>query len=191
MLLKQGSREYSHSISLSLDERSISLGKSLKSFNRLPGLLPRSIIDANRVALRMSSGKLVKLPLDSASLTAPISRRGGLRRADSLLDPAGLGLRSAFEPPGESELAALYAPAIAFAFEESRAAALLLDIFALAGRGSSSGDESEVSINPVPVAIGEFELPIVGQTVPLLLSADVIPLARVVLGDSRVVGMGA
>ena len=65
--------------------------------SRLAGRLPRSIIAAKRVALRMRSGKLVKLPLASASLTASMSNRGGLRIADNRLKP-GLGVRLGGSP---------------------------------------------------------------------------------------------
>jgi hypothetical protein len=46
---------------------STGLAKSFRSFKRLPGLFPRSIIAASLVALRIKSGRLVKLPLASAS----------------------------------------------------------------------------------------------------------------------------
>lgn len=59
--------------------------KSLRSFNLLPGRFPLSIIAANFVALLIRSGKLVRLPLASASLTASISSFGGRRIADNRL----------------------------------------------------------------------------------------------------------
>lgn len=89
--------------SLSL-ARSLSLGQSL-SANRLPGLFPRSIIAASLVARLIKSGKLVKLPLASASRTASISSLGGLRIADNRLKP-GLGVRAG-AGGGANELAAL------------------------------------------------------------------------------------
>src|SRR6187402_2915582 len=70
-------REYLPLISFSL-AKSLELGKSFNA-SRLLGLFPRSIMAASLVARRMRSGKLVKLPLASASLTASIFRRGGRR----------------------------------------------------------------------------------------------------------------
>ncbi len=62
-----------------------SSGKSVRSSNRLAGRLPFSRLAASLVARRIRSGRLVKLPLDSAFLTASISSRGGLRIADNRL----------------------------------------------------------------------------------------------------------
>lgn len=52
-----------------------SLSKSLRVSIRLVGRLPLSIMAASLVALRIRSGKLVRLPRDSASLTASMSMR--------------------------------------------------------------------------------------------------------------------
>ena len=55
--------------------------------SQIPSLLavfPLSRLAATRVALRIKSGKLVRLPLASASLTASMSRRGGRRCAGTL-----------------------------------------------------------------------------------------------------------
>jgi hypothetical protein len=166
-------------ISLSLADRSISLGKSLRSFNRLPGRFPRSIIDANRVALLMRSGKLVKLPRASASRTASISSRGGLRIAENRLNPPGLGVLSGAGPPGVRELAALYAPSIASAFLSSDFWDDVGDSFFVAiVLGCSSGEESDASIRPVPLAKGELAFPIIGQTVPRCPPGEEIAMPR-------------
>jgi hypothetical protein len=62
----------------------------------------------------MRSGKLVKLPLASASLTASISRRGGRLTADNRLKP-GLGVLLGVISLGANPLAALYALSMALA----------------------------------------------------------------------------
>lgn len=156
-------------------------GKSLRSFNRLAGLFPRSIIAANRVALRMRSGKLVKLPLASASLTASMSRRGGRRTADNRLKP-GLGVLAG-EGPGCNPLAALYAPSIALAVGSdgfvvyNGAGSSVVIARATCGTLSS---EDDLSINPVPLARGEAGFPTIGQTVslcPSLVLEATIPVA--------------
>lgn len=94
--------KYLQPISFSLPKSNSSFPKSLRAF-RLPGLFPRSIIAANFVARLIKSGKLVKLPLASASRTASISSLGGRRIADNLLNP-GLGVRKG-DGPGCNELA--------------------------------------------------------------------------------------
>ena len=132
-----------------------SSGKS-SSAMRLAGLFPLSIIAANLVALLIKSGKLVKLPLASASRTASISNRGGRRMADRRLNP-GLGVLDGVVFPGCNELAAAYAPNIALAPTA---------LYAVTGAGSSvpvvlmtgtsfSEEDDDLSIKPVPPARGE------------------------------------
>jgi hypothetical protein len=72
---------------------SAAVGKSLRSFKRLPGRFPRSIIAASLVALRIKSGRLVKLPRASASRTAFISRFRGRLSADKRRFASGVAER--------------------------------------------------------------------------------------------------
>jgi hypothetical protein len=83
------------------------LGKSLRSSNRLAGLFPLSIMAASVVARLMRSGRLVKLPLASAALTASMSSLSGRLREFLSRPPDGVGV-----PVGLGAVAAAYAPRI-------------------------------------------------------------------------------
>ena len=64
---------------------------SFSSISSMPirlAVFPRSRLDASRVALRISSGRLVALPLGSDSLTASSFNRGGRFPPLSLIEPA-------------------------------------------------------------------------------------------------------
>lgn len=63
---------------------------SIHSMPSLLAVLPRSKFAASLVALRIKSGKLVRLPLASASLTASTFKRGG-RRWPTLFPREDLG----------------------------------------------------------------------------------------------------
>lgn len=64
---------------------------------------------AKRVARLMRSGKLVRLPLASACLTASISSLGGRRKTESL---KGFGDAAFLIDDGSTELAASCAPSM-------------------------------------------------------------------------------
>lgn len=145
------------------------------------------------MARRIRSGKLVKLPLASASRTASISNLGGLRIADNRLNP-GLGVRSGVVPPGCSELAELYAPNISLAFGSESLSGMgagvrLSVVIAFAAVVTSvSEDEVDLSMKPVPLASGESVLPGIGQRVsrwPLLsLEAVIVAVVTAAAGTA-------
>jgi hypothetical protein len=88
----------------------------LENMSSIPNLLavfPRSRFAANLVALRIRSGRLVRLPRASVSLTISRSRRGGRRldgllsliegRASKYFSDRGLDLPSSGDSKGERE----------------------------------------------------------------------------------------